>query len=185
VYSSTAKLWAAYIFWFKQTQGLSLCESLSEENSSLEPPVYAPTCIDYQREILLLLLILGEYAPNGWSYKSIPPQLTLEYNRRSGRPGSNEFITWYLRKRALVRFQLFSSFIFVCDQLVGARAVVHDFHRFWKGSGFGSSRPDVSVIVGWRNHADPTSWLEGVTRQVAVKISNSLSACFYGLVSSI
>jgi len=32
--------------------------------------------------------------------------------------------------------------------------------RFCTGSGFGSSRPDVSVSVRWRNHADPTLWLE-------------------------
>ena len=88
-----------------------------------------------------------------------------------------------LREHASASLQLFSSFISLWDLLKGARAVVHDSHRFCKGGGFGSSRPDVSVR--WRNHADPTLWLEGVLRQVPVKSWNSLSACFYGLVSNI
>ena len=40
---------------------------------------------------------------------------TLEYLRGSGRPGSNEVIHVKLRKRKSARFQLFSSFIFLCD----------------------------------------------------------------------
>jgi len=58
-------------------------------------------------------------------------------------------------------------------------------YRFCKGSGLGSSRPDVIVSVRWHGQAEPTLWLEGAKRQVAVKSWNSLSACFYGLVSSI
>jgi len=41
--------------------------------------------------------------------------LTLEYYRGSARPGSNEVIHVKLRKRKLARFQLFSSFMFLCD----------------------------------------------------------------------
>jgi len=42
-------------------------------------------------------------------------QLTLEYYRRSTRPGSNEVIHVKLRKRMSARFELFSSFMFLCD----------------------------------------------------------------------
>jgi len=64
---------------------------------------------------------------------------------------------------ASMRRRAFNSSVasFLCDMLKGPRAVVHDFIRFCKGSGFGSSRTDVSVGVRWRNHADPTLWLEG------------------------
>jgi len=57
--------------------------------------------------------------------------------------------------------------------------------RFCNGSEFGSGRPDVMVSVRWLSHAEPTLWLEEAERQVAVKSWNSLSACFYGRVSSI
>jgi len=40
---------------------------------------------------------------------------TLEYYRGSDRPGSNVVIRVKLRKRKSARFQLFSSFIFLCD----------------------------------------------------------------------
>ena len=59
--------------------------------------------------------------------------------------------------------------------------------RFLQGKGcdFGSSWPDVMVSVMWLTHADPTLWLEGAKRHLSAKRWNSLSACFYGLVSSI
>jgi len=93
-------------------------------------------------------------------------------------PGQMRSLTWnYVsaRRRAF-NCSVASFFVWL---LKGARAVAHDFH------GFGPSRPDVGVSVRWWNHADPTLWLEGVLRQVAVKSWNSFSACFYGLVSSI
>jgi len=60
------------------------------------------------------------------------------------------------------------------------------------------SRNDATGRATWRhlssspNHSDPTLWLggnhadpTGVLHQVVVKSWNSLSTCFYGLVSSI
>jgi len=41
------------------------------------------------------------------------------------------------------------------------------------------------VSVKWLTHAEPTLWLVGDKRQVAVKSGNSLSAYFYGRISSI
>ena len=41
--------------------------------------------------------------------------LALEYYRGSARPGSNEVIHVKLRKRKSVRFELFSTFMFLCD----------------------------------------------------------------------
>ena len=41
--------------------------------------------------------------------------LTLEYYRRSARPGSNEVIHVKLRKRKSGCFELFSSFMFLYD----------------------------------------------------------------------
>jgi len=41
--------------------------------------------------------------------------LTMEYLRGKRAPGSNEVIHVTLRKRKLARFQLFSSFMFLCD----------------------------------------------------------------------
>ena len=59
------------------------------------------------------------------------------------------------------------------------------FYSVGKGCDFGSRWPDVMVIVRWLTHAEPTLCVEGSKRQVAINSWNSLSACFYGLVSSV
>jgi len=51
----------------------------------------------------------------------------------------------YVSAHWLARFPRFSSFLFLSDQLVGGRAVVHVFFDFAKGVTSGS--------------ADPTKWL--------------------------
>ena len=58
--------------------------------------------------------------------------------------------TWNLRKYASERFPRFSSWIFSCDLLIAARAVVltlFDFAVWGKGCDFGSCWPDVIVSV--------------------------------------
>ena len=102
-----------------------------------------------------------------------------------GYPGQMRSFTW---KYASARRRAFNSSIasFLCDLYIGALAVIHDFYQFCKGASSSGSRwPDVVVSVRCKRHAGPTLWLMGVERQVAVKSWNSLSACFYGLVSSI
>ena len=56
-------------------------------------------------------LMQNSIPENGLSGVSI----TLEYYRGSARPGSNEVIHVKLRKRKSACFELFSSFMFLCD----------------------------------------------------------------------
>ena len=110
--------------------------------------------------------------------------LTLDWFGGFVKPWSDAVITWNLRKHASERFPRFSSFIILCDVERCACGHLRSY-RFCKGSEFWSRWPDVIVSVRWPTHSDPTLWLEGAKRQVAVKSWNSLSACFYGRVSSI
>jgi len=59
----------------------------------------------------------GPRGPRVWDlFYDVFLPLTLEYYRRSARPGSNEIIHVKLRKRKSARFELFSSFMFLCDE---------------------------------------------------------------------
>jgi len=50
-----------------------------------------------------------------WQLKSQARRLALEYYHGSARPRSKEVIHMKLQKRKLAHFQLFSSFMFLCD----------------------------------------------------------------------
>jgi len=101
-----------------------------------------------------------------------------------GDPGQMRSPTWnYINKHRSAFYSSVASF-FVW--LVNRCACGHTrSFRFCIGSKFKSRWPDVMVSVRWLSHAEPTWWLEGAERQVAVKSWNSLSTCFYSLVSSI
>jgi len=70
--------------------------------------------------------------------------LALEYYRGSGRPRTEAVPRDTYVSARWRAFDVAVGSFFLRDQL-GAHAVAQDFDRFCEGSGFGSSRPDVSV----------------------------------------